>query len=316
MKLNKTTYNNIEWKTIFISGLICSLLPLLSDISNILILLSFGTNIPILYIGIRYDITHSLLSSTLSVIITLILTTKENILLFSIFNILPSLLIIYFHTYNINNNKYILSKLENIKDEDNTQLIILILIIYGIIIGIISSFLFNKTTSDMQYITENFIKQNGIHATYIKNWISCIPGIFCIGIIGNNIVNIIITQNILLYTKKIKKHIINIEKFKTPDFFLLLLTISFIGSFFSNGILEIISKTSLCIFILPYIIFSLASLHLIAENTNNKKYLILFITYSFIILLIWPLLIMIIASIFEPWIKLRKWINNKNKRIK
>lgn len=164
----------------------------------------------------------------------------------------------------------------------------------------------------MKYITENFIKQNGINSLSIQNWLSYIPGIFCIGVLGNNIVNTIIAQKILLYEKKIDDILVNIEEYKIPDYMLVLLTISCIGSFFLHDNLEIISKTLLFIFLFPYIIFSIATLNLITKY-NNRKYLILFIIYTFIVLLIWPLLIMVVISIFEPWINLRKWIHKKTK---
>lgn len=107
MKSNKKNIN-IQWKSILISGLICSLLPLLSDISSILVLLSFATNIPILYIGIKYEVSHSIISSIIAIFITSIVTIKENTIMFILFNIFPSIIIIFYGKYKKYNNTQVI----------------------------------------------------------------------------------------------------------------------------------------------------------------------------------------------------------------
>jgi hypothetical protein len=194
MRSNKRMTNlEKEWIHITACGITSSLLPLLSDISSILIIFSFWTSLPIIYIGFKYDIKQIIITSIIATIITYSITVKENALIFLIFNVIPAIIITTI------NKKDLYSK--------KTTSTILALTLYISIIGVFTSFFFNKTVNELYYITENFAKQNGILVNSIKIYISYIPGIFCIGSIGINIINSIIAQKILKYDKKKQKYL-------------------------------------------------------------------------------------------------------------
>jgi hypothetical protein len=266
------------------------------------VVFSFWTSFPIIYIGLRYNIQEAILVSTIAITLTLIITVKENSVMFFLFHILPSLIIIYCSKHIISSDK----------KYNQINYLLLGITIYGSIIGLCSTFYFNRTISELYYITENFAKQNGIISLSIQPWISCIPGLFCIGNMGSTIINSIFAQKVLLYQQNIPHKYWTIEKLSIPDTLLVLLTILCAGSFILSGTLEIISKTLLFVFTFPYLIFSFTTIKLISNRAGSKKHLVLFITYTLIILLIWPLLIIIAISIFEPWIQIRKKIHKIN----
>lgn len=225
------------------------------------------------------------------------MTIKENIPIFILFHIIPSIILI------------LLNK-KNLQGINKTSQIILGITIYGLTIGVITSFLFNKAIIDLYYITNNFSKQNHINISNIEIWIISIPGIFCLGNIIINIINNIIINKIIEYNKENNIQKIKFIELKIPDIFLLILTLSCIGSMLSTELLKIISTTSLIILSLPYVIFSFTTINLISKKIIKNKYFI-FIIYSLIILLIWPIFIMVIIGVFEPWIRIRDWINKQ-----
>jgi len=296
MKLNNTQafLKDIhELLYIVISGCIAALLPLMYELSPVFVVCSFWTSIPLIYIGFKHDKNYLIMSSLISLLVTLAITVKENVMMFFVFHILPSVIIVYF------------AKIKN-NTRNNINLIILSLTLYASIIGILSSLLFNRTMIDLYYITENFAKQNNLETSYVTPWLSWIPGVFCIGNVIINLINGIIIQSILVSTKQIKNNLFYLKDLTIPDILLLPITISCVGCFFSSDMsLEIISKTLLFTFSFPYLIFSFVTLHLISKKLKNNT--ILLIVYLLIILLLWPILIMVIVSIFEPWIRLRKW---------
>lgn len=305
MKLNNRNPLNFyskkkEWNNILIAGFIASLLPLLSELHPILIIFNFCTSIPLIFIGLKNDLESLIISSIIALSITLIITIKENMCMFLAFYVIPSIIIVY------------LSKLKQVNTY-KTNKIIINLTIYGSIMGIISSIIFNKTITDLYYITENFAKKNGLETSYIIPWLSWIPAIFCIGNIIINVISVIIVQKFLIYKQYINSYFFEIKKIKLPDVLLILLTAACISSFVFKGQLEIISKTLIFTTSFPYLIYSFITLHLISDTMGNKKNLMLLIIYTVIILLIWPILIMVVISIFEPWIGLRKWTKQKLK---
>ena len=300
MKLNnqKFSLGPLQEAPIFLSGILSAALPLLGTFFPLLFPLSFWTSAPLLYIGFSRGLKACAISSTLSLILTFLLTFKENALLFFIFHILPSLAITAFVLSN--------------RTQTRTTHLILGLTTYSALIGLGLSFLLIQTIDHLVPIVESFANQNGLDSKSLTSWISWAPGFVCLGSAGVTLVNSIFAQRLALHRWHLKKVLFDLNALTLNDTLLVGLALSGLGVFFLEGFLEICCQTFVLVLCFPYLTFSFTTLHLAAEQTGPKKPFILFAVYALLFLLVWPLLIMVGLSIFEPWLRLRARLIEKS----
>ncbi len=242
------------------------------------------------------------LSSALALVLTLTLTFPENALIFFLFHAFPSLAITFFFTSKNGKNGVI-----------DTTFLILGLTFYGAFIGCGLSLLLTQAIPHISPMIEAFATQNGLESHALESWLSWIPGIVCVAATGITLLNCVLAQKLARHRGHLIKNLFDLDALSLPDTLLIALALSGLGAFFLDNLLETVSQTLVLMLCFPYLVFSFTTLHLVAEQAKSKKPFLLLGVYALLFLLVWPVLIMVALSIFEPWLRLRTWLTEKIK---
>ena len=141
--------------------------------------------------------------------------------------------------------------------------------------------------------------------------VALLPGMMILGWIVSMLTSALWTQFSLLSNKTALRPLPHLDEFDIPGWLLPLFAIMVLLSFFYEGQVSFFARNTLLPLVVPYFILGVSLFHLWAGRRKNKM---LFLVLFYLLLsTVYPIVLVALVGVLEPWLHLRQRINGKTK---